>query len=72
LTPSFAAKCNIPRLLYFESFGHLRNAIERKKQIKAWTRVKRIAWIESTDPQWNDLSREWDQPQTFRFVPKIA
>ena len=72
LTPSFAAKCNITRLVYFESFEDARNAIEREKQIKAWTRAKRIAVIESTNPKWNDLSREWDQPQTFRFVPKIA
>jgi putative endonuclease len=36
LTPSFAAKCNITRL---ESFEHVRNAIEREKQIKAWTRA---------------------------------
>ena len=72
LTPRFAAKCNLTRLVYFESFEDVRNAIEREKQIKASTRAQRIALIESTNPKWNDLSREWDQPQTFRFVPKIA
>ena len=72
LTPRFAAKCNLTRLVYFESFEDVRNAIEREKQIKAWTGAQRIALIESTNPKWNDLSREWDQPQTFRFVPKIA
>jgi putative endonuclease len=56
LTPSFAAKCNITRLVYFEGFEDVRNAIEREKQIKAWTRAKRIALIESTNPKWNDLS----------------
>jgi putative endonuclease len=55
LTPRFAGKCNITRL---ESFEHVRNAIEREKQSKAWTRAKRIALIESTNPKWNDLSRE--------------
>jgi putative endonuclease len=60
------------RITRLESFERVRNAIEREKQIKAWTRAKRIALIESTNPKWNDLSREWDQPQTFRFVPKIA
>ncbi len=69
---SFTAKYNIHRLVYFESFGDVRNAIEREKQIKAWTRAKRVALIESINPKWNDLSREWDQPETFRFVPKIA
>jgi putative endonuclease len=43
LTPGFAAKYNITRLVYFESFEDVRNAIEREKQIKAWTRAKRLA-----------------------------
>jgi putative endonuclease len=72
VTPGFAAKYNITRLVYFESFEDVRNAIEREKQIKAWTRAKRVALIESTSPKWDDLSREWDQPQAFRFVPKTA
>jgi putative endonuclease len=72
LTPGFATKYNITRLVYFESFEDVRNAIEREKQIKAWTRAKRIALIESTNLKWDDLSREWDQVQTFRFTPKIA
>ena len=66
----FTAKYNITRLVYFESFGDVRNAIE--KQVKAWTRAKRVALIESVNPKWDDLSREWDQPQTFRSVPKTA
>jgi putative endonuclease len=72
LTPGFAAKYNISRLVYFETFEDVRNAIEREKQIKAWTRVKRVSLIESVNPKWDDLSREWDQPQMFRFTPKIA
>jgi putative endonuclease len=72
LTPGFATKYNITRLVYFETFEDVRNAIEREKQIKAWTRAKRVALIESTNPKWDDLSREWDQPQTFRFVPETA
>ncbi len=72
LTRGFAAKYNITRLAYFETFEDVRNAIEREKQIKAWARSKRVAVIESTNPKWDDLSREWDQPQTFRFVPRTA
>jgi putative endonuclease len=72
LTPGFAAKYNITRLVYYESFVDVRNAIEREKQIKSWTRAKRVALIESINPKWDDLSREWDQPQTFRFVPNTA
>jgi putative endonuclease len=72
LTPGFAAKYNITRLVYFESFVDVRNAIEREKQIKAWTRAKRVALIESMNPKWDDLSREWDQPETFRFAVRRA
>jgi len=72
LIGGFTAKYNITRLVYYESFVDVRNAIEREKQIKAWTRAKRVALIESVNPKWEDLSREWDQPQTFRFVPKTA
>ena len=68
----FTARYNITRLVYFETFGDIRNAIEREKQIKSWTRAKRVALIESLNPKWDDLSREWGQPQTFRFEPKIA
>ena len=65
LTPGFRAKYNITRLVYFESFEDVRNAIEREKQIKAWIRAKRVALVESTNPKWEDLSREWDQQKTF-------
>src|SRR5256885_4805026 len=59
MVPGFSAKYNITRLVYVESFVDVRNAIEREKQIKAWTRAKRVALIESTNPKWDDLSREW-------------
>jgi putative endonuclease len=72
LTPGFAAKYNITRLIYFETFEDVRNAIEREKQIKAWTRAKRVALIESVNPEWDGLFREWDQPQTFRLIPRMA
>ncbi len=72
LPAGFAATYNITRLVYFESFEDVRNAIEREKQVKAWTRAKRVALVESINPKWDDLSREWGQEQTFRFVPEIA
>jgi putative endonuclease len=70
--PGFTAKYNVTRLVYFERFEDVRNAIEREKQIKVWNRAKRLALVESSNPKWDDLSRAWDQPHTFRFVPKIA
>jgi len=55
----FTAKYGVDRLLYFESFDDVRTAINREKQLKGWTRQKKIALIEKLNPSWIDLSREW-------------
>jgi putative endonuclease len=67
--PGFTSKYNVNRLVYFEVFEYVGNAIAREKEIKSWTRAKRVALIESKNPKWDDLSREWGKPQTFRFTP---
>jgi putative endonuclease len=55
----FAAKYKLDRLVYFERFEDVHNAIEREKEIKGWLRVKKIALVVSVDPGWRDLSLEW-------------
>ncbi len=72
LVPGFTARYNIDRLVYFEVFEDVRNAIDCEKKIKSWTRTKRIELIESKNAKWDDLGRDWDQPQTFRFTPSVA
>jgi putative endonuclease len=72
LTPGFAAKYEITRPIYLESLEDVRSAIEREKQVKARTRAKRVSRIESANPKRDDLSREWDQLQAFRFVTRTA
>jgi putative endonuclease len=57
----FTKKYNINRLVYYETFKHVNNAIAREKQIKAWTRAKRLALIESTNPSWQDLADGWGE-----------
>ena len=47
---------DIHRLVYFEMLDPPMVAIQREKQIKSWTRAKRIALIESKNPDWDDLS----------------
>jgi putative endonuclease len=54
----FAAKYRLDRLVYFERFEDIRNAIEREKRIKGWLRIKKIALIVSINPAWKDLSEE--------------
>ena len=60
LTPGFAQKYNVNRLVYFETFGQVQAAIAREKAIKGWLRQKKIALIESSNPKWADLSEEWE------------
>jgi putative endonuclease len=50
------AKYNVLRLVYYEHFQYVLNAIAREKQLKHWTRAQKIALIESINPTWEDLS----------------
>jgi putative endonuclease len=59
LVDGFTKKYNITRLVYYESTSEVRSAIAREKQIKGWLRKKKIALIESMNPEWRDLSEEW-------------
>ena len=51
--------------MYFEEGGDIVRAIEREKQLKGWTRAKKIVLIESMNPDWKDLSAEWDAARSF-------
>ena len=55
-TNAFTARYTFNRLVYFESWPSKRDAARREKQIKAWTRAKRMALIESINPEWRDLT----------------
>ena len=56
LIPGFTARYKITTLAYFESTPNPIAAIAREKQIKSWRRDKKIALIESANPEWEDLS----------------
>jgi putative endonuclease len=51
LIPGFTSRYNITQLVYFEETSDVRSALEREKQIKGWLRAKKIALIESLNPQ---------------------
>jgi len=59
LVPGFTVRYNINRLEYYEVCGDVLAAISREKQIKSWTRLKKIALIESLNRDWKDLSDGW-------------
>ena len=55
----FTSRYNITKLVYFENSSGPYDAIRREKQIKGWLRSKKIALIESINPDWLDLSEDW-------------
>ena len=58
LVQGFTKKYNINKLVYYEIFDDPENAIAREKQIKAGSRKRKIALIESKNPEWKDLYDE--------------
>lgn len=57
--PSFTARYNCDRLVFYEAFPDSWSAIEAEKRIKGWRREKKINLIESMNPTWRDLSEGW-------------
>ena len=51
----FTRKYGVDRLVYFESFDDIENAIRREKRLKKWNRAWKIRLIEEANPNWDDL-----------------
>ena len=58
---SFTARYGIDRLVYFQRFQYIQDAIRRETEIKGWLRTKKIALIVETNPTWRDLSEDFGQ-----------
>lgn len=56
LIEGFSSKYNCTQLVYFEEYRHIQEAIEREKQLKKWSRAKKLYLISTKNPNWNDLS----------------
>jgi putative endonuclease len=54
---SFTARYHFDRLVYFETYELATQAIAREKQIKGWTRKRKIVLIKTMNPTWRDLSQ---------------
>ena len=52
----FTAKYNVNKLVYFEIYSDIYEAIQREKQIKNGSRQKKIDLIQSLNPRWKDLA----------------
>jgi putative endonuclease len=55
----FTSRYDCDKLVYYEEFQWVHDAIAREKQLKGGSRQKKIDLIVSTNPDWNDLSIGW-------------
>ena len=67
----FTKRYNINRLVYYEIFHQVGIAIAREKQIKSWTRAKRLALIATKNPTWQDLAEGWGEKFELQ-IPRRA
>ena len=58
---TFTGRYKLDRLVYLEETHDVREAIAREKQIKGWTRARKMALIAEMNSAWRDLSEEWGE-----------
>jgi putative endonuclease len=57
---SFTSRYKLFKLVYYEGFSSIEEAIYREKQLKGWSRAKKIKLIENLNPEWEDLFDKLD------------
>ena len=55
----FSLQNHTHKLVYYEEFQYVEDAINREKQIKSWRKQKKRALIREQNPRWGDLSQGW-------------
>ncbi len=58
-TAGFTQKYHVDRLMYFEVFRYVNNAIARETELKKWRRERKVKLIEADNPTWEDLATDW-------------
>ncbi|MDD4422830.1 MAG: GIY-YIG nuclease family protein [Eubacteriales bacterium] len=59
LITGFAEKYNVNKLVYYDTTTDIKSAIRREKEIKGWRREKKCKLINTMNPTWSDLSKDW-------------
>lgn len=59
LIEGFTKRYHVHKLVYFETTTDVRSAIEREKQLKGWRRARKNELVETMNPEWRDLSEDW-------------
>ncbi len=72
LIKGFTKRYNLAQLVYYEATNDIHSAISREKQIKGWVRRRKIALVESANPEWDDLSETWFEKVTVGQKAKVS
>lgn len=60
INKGFTEKYNINKLVYYETFDNPSDAIEREKQLKRWSRIKKVTLIKKENPRFDDIAKDWE------------
>ena len=71
-TDGFTRRYRVHKLVYYETFLYVNNAIAREKEIKQWRWEKKVALIDKQNPRWMDLAAEWGKPAVMQIPPPSA
>jgi len=61
---AFTARYRVKNLVHYEETSDVHAALERERHLKGWTRARKVALIESENPEWQDLSEAWSDTST--------
>jgi len=59
LVKGFSSKYNLDKLIYFEEYQFIEEAIKREKNMKKWKRAWKINLVIKENPNWEDLAKNW-------------
>ncbi|WGH75745.1 GIY-YIG nuclease family protein [Tenacibaculum tangerinum] len=59
IVKGFSSKYNLDKLIYFEKYQLIEEAIKREKNMKKWKRVWKINLVVKGNPNWDDLAKNW-------------
>ena len=60
MADGFTKQYHVHKLVYFETTTDVYTALSREKQLKNWSRAKKNWLVETMNPEWVDLSKNWD------------
>jgi putative endonuclease len=67
---SFTARYVFDMLVFYEEYSHVVSARMREKEIKGWRREKKLKLILAQNPDWEDLSLQWEGNPGWNLVPE--